>query len=59
MRKISFDMFRIVFIFVLTFTRKDRETCQFLTGIFYVCTLHIRRFRTPVLESIMLPLPLR
>ena len=34
--------------FVTYYILEGRETCQSLTGIFYACTLHIRRFRIPV-----------
>ena len=57
--KVCFVMLENFCTFVTYYILEGRETCQSLTGIFYACTLHIRRFRTPVSESVMLPLPLR
>lgn len=34
------------------------KPANYLTGIFYVCTLHIRRFRTPV-RSVNAPAAVR
>jgi len=46
--KVCFVMLENFCTFVTYYILEGRETCQSLTGIFYACTLHIRRFRTPV-----------
>ena len=44
--KVCFVMLENFCTFVTYYILEGRETCQSLTGIFYACTLHIRRFRT-------------
>ena len=46
--KVCFVMLENFCTFVTYYILEGRETCQSLTGIFYACTLHIRRFRIPV-----------